>query len=321
MGPVVVNRSVHTASKQHQRKNIPIGVRIASRVPVWIRPKVKISLWLQKMPKVFARRCKTPLNGDRSRCSQSGQTQPQQSSIFRWIVLPFKLVCRFAQAKVFATGESMLKCSLTISTELNQTGLCWQYQSMIAQISAMILSSRLLVLLQFYGYLSQQQNMMQDYVRTSTYQRAMLDNNTDFQDKVRHIVWTPVRFLFLCRERNFHCCHQRIVTHFIALLPCAKHIHTLSLVVFNVNCGTSSCAHEICVRVVLVVCQFVIVIDGICRLYWMSALGPESSPSSPSRLVPNGFMQLKLRRWLFTARWGTRAYSFGHLCCEFSVFT
>ncbi|XP_017966774.1 histone-arginine methyltransferase CARMER isoform X2 [Drosophila navojoa] len=37
---------------------------------------------------------------------------------------------------------------------------------------------------QFYGYLSQQQNMMQDYVRTSTYQRAILGNAIDFQDKV-----------------------------------------------------------------------------------------------------------------------------------------
>lgn len=38
--------------------------------------------------------------------------------------------------------------------------------------------------LQFYGYMSQQQNMMQDYIRTSTYQRAMLDNAADFHDKV-----------------------------------------------------------------------------------------------------------------------------------------
>ncbi|XP_025110690.1 histone-arginine methyltransferase CARMER-like isoform X1 [Pomacea canaliculata] len=37
---------------------------------------------------------------------------------------------------------------------------------------------------QFYGYLSQQQNMMQDYIRTSTYQRAMLANLSDFHDKV-----------------------------------------------------------------------------------------------------------------------------------------
>ncbi|XP_061568863.1 histone-arginine methyltransferase CARM1 isoform X1 [Cololabis saira] len=37
---------------------------------------------------------------------------------------------------------------------------------------------------QFYGYLSQQQNMMQDYVRTGTYQRAILQNHADFKDKV-----------------------------------------------------------------------------------------------------------------------------------------
>ncbi|CAF0936641.1 unnamed protein product [Rotaria sordida] len=37
---------------------------------------------------------------------------------------------------------------------------------------------------QFYGYLSQQQNMMQDYIRTSTYQRAILDNTIDFAGKV-----------------------------------------------------------------------------------------------------------------------------------------
>ncbi|KAI0984340.1 hypothetical protein GJ496_003977 [Pomphorhynchus laevis] len=37
---------------------------------------------------------------------------------------------------------------------------------------------------QFYGYLSQQQNMMQDFIRTSTYQRAILDNHADFSDKI-----------------------------------------------------------------------------------------------------------------------------------------
>lgn len=37
---------------------------------------------------------------------------------------------------------------------------------------------------QFYSYLSQQQNMMQDYVRTSTYQKAILSNCEDFRDKV-----------------------------------------------------------------------------------------------------------------------------------------
>lgn len=37
---------------------------------------------------------------------------------------------------------------------------------------------------QFYGYLSQQQNMLQDFVRTYTYQRAILGNLTDFKDKI-----------------------------------------------------------------------------------------------------------------------------------------
>ncbi|KRZ07754.1 Histone-arginine methyltransferase CARM1, partial [Trichinella zimbabwensis] len=37
---------------------------------------------------------------------------------------------------------------------------------------------------QFYGCLAQQQNMMQDFIRTSTYQRAVLANLDDFKDKV-----------------------------------------------------------------------------------------------------------------------------------------
>lgn len=37
---------------------------------------------------------------------------------------------------------------------------------------------------QFYGYLHQQQNMLQDFTRTSTYQRAILENYIDFVDKV-----------------------------------------------------------------------------------------------------------------------------------------
>lgn len=37
---------------------------------------------------------------------------------------------------------------------------------------------------QFYSLLSQQQNMMQDYIRTATYQRAILDNYADFEGKV-----------------------------------------------------------------------------------------------------------------------------------------
>lgn len=38
--------------------------------------------------------------------------------------------------------------------------------------------------LQFYGCLSQQQNMLQDYHRTATYHKAILRNDVDFKDKV-----------------------------------------------------------------------------------------------------------------------------------------
>lgn len=48
----------------------------------------------------------------------------------------------------------------------------------------LVVNQNLCMQLQFYGYLSQQQNMMQDYIRTSTYQRAMLENSADFIDKV-----------------------------------------------------------------------------------------------------------------------------------------
>ncbi|KAJ8339067.1 hypothetical protein SKAU_G00358530 [Synaphobranchus kaupii] len=37
---------------------------------------------------------------------------------------------------------------------------------------------------QFYGCLSQQQNMLQDYLRTGTYQKAILVNEVDFKDKI-----------------------------------------------------------------------------------------------------------------------------------------
>ncbi|XP_062870288.1 histone-arginine methyltransferase CARM1 [Trichomycterus rosablanca] len=37
---------------------------------------------------------------------------------------------------------------------------------------------------QFYGSLLQQQNMLQDYLRTATYQKAILQNEIDFRDKV-----------------------------------------------------------------------------------------------------------------------------------------
>ena len=37
---------------------------------------------------------------------------------------------------------------------------------------------------QFYGQLLHQGNMLQDYVRTGLYQRAFMENASDFKDKV-----------------------------------------------------------------------------------------------------------------------------------------
>ena len=36
----------------------------------------------------------------------------------------------------------------------------------------------------YYGLLSHQQNMLQDYVRTGTYNSAIVSNPSDFRDKV-----------------------------------------------------------------------------------------------------------------------------------------
>lgn len=37
---------------------------------------------------------------------------------------------------------------------------------------------------QFYGQLLHQGNMLQDYVRTGLYQRAFMENASDFKDKI-----------------------------------------------------------------------------------------------------------------------------------------
>uniref|UniRef100_A0A182PK48 Histone-arginine methyltransferase CARMER n=1 Tax=Anopheles epiroticus TaxID=199890 RepID=A0A182PK48_9DIPT len=69
---------------------------------------------------------------------------------------------------------------------------CQQFRSLLHKLSGKVNSvfnlrtedSSASQYFQFYGYLSQQQNMMQDFVRTSTYQRAIYNNAQDFQNKV-----------------------------------------------------------------------------------------------------------------------------------------
>ncbi|TNN65055.1 Histone-arginine methyltransferase CARM1 [Liparis tanakae] len=95
-----------------------------------------------------------------------------------------------------SNGEeaSVFKCSVSRETECSRVGkqsfiITLGCNSVLLQFSSPADFQSFYNLLKnsrghFYGYLSQQQNMMQDYVRTGTYQRAILQNHTDFKDKV-----------------------------------------------------------------------------------------------------------------------------------------
>jgi len=76
-------------------------------------------------------------------------------------------------------ANSFLKhlSSVKLGQDINENASSSQFDDRTEESSA-------LQYFQFYGYLSQQQNMMQDYIRTSTYQRAILDNSIDFAGKV-----------------------------------------------------------------------------------------------------------------------------------------
>lgn len=75
---------------------------------------------------------------------------------------------------------------------------------------------------QYYGMLLHQQNMLQDHVRTSTYERAMLENAGDFRDKVVLDVGTGSGILA-----------------FFALKAGAKRVYAVEL------SGMADCAREI----------------------------------------------------------------------------
>uniref|UniRef100_A0A8C2YZ93 Histone-arginine methyltransferase CARM1 n=1 Tax=Cyclopterus lumpus TaxID=8103 RepID=A0A8C2YZ93_CYCLU len=93
-----------------------------------------------------------------------------------------------------SNGEeaSVFKCSVSRETECSRVGkqsfiITLGCNSVLLQFSSpagFLIFYWLKCEASFYGYLSQQQNMMQDYVRTGTYQRAILQNHTDFKDKV-----------------------------------------------------------------------------------------------------------------------------------------
>ncbi|KTG31905.1 hypothetical protein cypCar_00016843 [Cyprinus carpio] len=80
-------------------------------------------------------------------------------------------------------GVCVFKFSITRDTEC-----CWvatrSFLITLGCLSIIMRSTTQSVSSQFYGCLSQQQNMLQDYLRTSTYQKAILLNDVDFKDKV-----------------------------------------------------------------------------------------------------------------------------------------
>ncbi|XP_026864827.2 histone-arginine methyltransferase CARM1 [Electrophorus electricus] len=78
---------------------------------------------------------------------------------------------RFRTMTEFQTFYKMLKALIDCSTE-------------VSAFDQRTENSSALQYFQFYGCLSQQQNMLQDYLRTATYQKAILLNDIDFRNKV-----------------------------------------------------------------------------------------------------------------------------------------
>uniref|UniRef100_A0A3B4EJG7 type I protein arginine methyltransferase n=1 Tax=Pygocentrus nattereri TaxID=42514 RepID=A0A3B4EJG7_PYGNA len=81
------------------------------------------------------------------------------------------VLLRFSTRPEFQTFHSLLKSHLDSSRGMSA-------------FNQRTDNSSALQYFQFYGCLSQQQNMLQDYLRTATYQKAILLNDVDFRDKV-----------------------------------------------------------------------------------------------------------------------------------------
>jgi len=118
-----------------------------------------------------------------------------------------------AQVTILKDKETHLKCTLTSESNCSKAGnttfminiqgddtilLSFKTQDELKRFQAVVdfrassksefdrrtEESSAVQYFQFYGYLSQQQNMMQDYIRTGTYQKAMIQNCVNFRDKV-----------------------------------------------------------------------------------------------------------------------------------------
>lgn len=109
--------------------------------------------------------------------------------VFKFSITRDTECCRVA-TRSFLITLSCFSVIMRFSTQLEfqifHRMLCsWQelrrHQSVFQQRTD---ESSALQYFQFYGCLSQQQNMLQDYLRTATYQKAILLNDVDFRDKV-----------------------------------------------------------------------------------------------------------------------------------------
>lgn len=104
----------------------------------------------------------------------------RESDCFQFINNSFIINCESKQ-NIMVMIQFYDKSDLDRFIRLNQEFRRQHQQSVFNQRTDASSASQYF---QFYGYLSQQQNMMQDYVRTSTYQRAIHSNSSDFKDKV-----------------------------------------------------------------------------------------------------------------------------------------
>uniref|UniRef100_A0A8B9JG89 Histone-arginine methyltransferase CARM1 n=1 Tax=Astyanax mexicanus TaxID=7994 RepID=A0A8B9JG89_ASTMX len=102
------------------------------------------------------------------------------------------VLLRFRTRPDFQSFHSLLKSWLDSSREMsvfdqrtdNSSALQYFQVNHTFSVIASYYGMIVYAFLQFYGCLSQQQNMLQDFLRTATYQKAILLNDVDFRDKV-----------------------------------------------------------------------------------------------------------------------------------------
>ncbi|KAG9340402.1 hypothetical protein JZ751_021515 [Albula glossodonta] len=92
---------------------------------------------------------------------------------------------------------------------------CWGHNAERSAFSERTEESSAVQYFQFYGYLSQQQNMMQDYVRTGTYQRAILQNHTDFKDKVEEATLPEQVDIIISEPMGYMLFNERMLESYL----------------------------------------------------------------------------------------------------------